>query len=88
MNAEQRGRVKEVLHAALVLSASERAAFVARTCRDDESVCAEVERLLAAHAEVRDAARSEYDRFLESWKRADADLPQVAEARRAAARLR
>ena len=54
VNAEQWGRVKETFHAALVFSASDRAAFVARTCRDDGAVYAEVERLLAAHAEAGD----------------------------------
>ena len=33
-------------------------------------------------------ARKEYERFLDFWKRADADRPELAEARRAVARLR
>jgi tetratricopeptide (TPR) repeat protein/predicted Ser/Thr protein kinase len=34
------------------------------------------------------AALREYERFLDFWSRADADLPELAEARRAVARLR
>ncbi len=34
----------------------------------------------------RDAARVEYQRFLELWKDADKELPQLAEARAALAR--
>jgi tetratricopeptide (TPR) repeat protein len=34
------------------------------------------------------AALAEYDRFLTLWKRADAELPELAEARHAVARLR
>jgi hypothetical protein len=36
----------------------------------------------------RKAALHEYERFLEFWKRADGNLPELAESRRAAARLR
>jgi hypothetical protein len=35
----------------------------------------------------RNAALVEYQRFLELWKNADADLPELAEARRAMARF-
>jgi tetratricopeptide (TPR) repeat protein len=35
----------------------------------------------------RQAARQEYQRFLDLWNRADADLPELSEARRALARL-
>ena len=34
------------------------------------------------------AARIEYERFLDLWKGADANLPELAEARRAVERLR
>jgi tetratricopeptide (TPR) repeat protein len=36
----------------------------------------------------REAARQEYERFLEIWQHADADRPEVGEARAAVARLR
>jgi tetratricopeptide (TPR) repeat protein len=42
-------------------------------------------RLLDAAGD-RQAARIEYSRFLDLWKRADANLPELAEARRALAR--
>jgi tetratricopeptide (TPR) repeat protein len=35
----------------------------------------------------RTGALAEYERFLELWKRADSELPELAEARRAVARL-
>ena len=38
-------------------------------------------------ARQRDAARAEYQRFLELWKSADQDLPELAEARAALSRL-
>ena len=46
----------------------------------------ELARLLE-QAGNRSAARQEYQRFLDFWKNADAGLPEVAEARRALARL-
>jgi len=47
----------------------------------------EMARLLE-QAGDRQAARTEYDRFLQLWKNADADLPEPAEVRRALARLK
>jgi hypothetical protein len=41
----------------------------------------EVARLLEKSGD-RDGARAEYRRFLEFWKDADADLPELAEARK------
>jgi tetratricopeptide (TPR) repeat protein len=41
---------------------------------------------LLEQAGDRDAARTEYTRFLELWKHADANVPEVTEARRALAR--
>ena len=46
----------------------------------------QIARLLEKKGE-RKAALGEYQRFLQLWKGADADLPQLAEARRATARL-
>ena len=40
---------------------------------------------LLEQAGDRDAARAEYRRFLELWKHADANVPELAEARRALA---
>jgi len=45
----------------------------------------ELARLLEQHGQS-DAARQEYRRFLEFWKHADSGLPELAEARRGAAR--
>jgi tetratricopeptide (TPR) repeat protein len=47
----------------------------------------EVARLLERTGDLQ-AARQEYERFLDIWKRADADLPELTEARAAVARLR
>jgi hypothetical protein len=47
----------------------------------------EIARLLDQTGE-REAARLEYERFLDLWKHADAELPELAEARRALDRLR
>ena len=47
----------------------------------------ELARLLEQAGE-KDAARQEYRRFLEFWINADPGLPELAEARRATARLR
>ena len=47
----------------------------------------EIARLLE-HAGDRRSARAEYERFLQAWENADADLPEPAEARRALARLK
>ena len=52
MNADQWARVKEVFDAALERGVEERMAFVARVCDADAPLRAEVERLLAAHAEA------------------------------------
>ena len=41
---------------------------------------------LLEKAGERDAARAEYQRFLEYWKAADPDLPELAEARARLAR--
>jgi tetratricopeptide (TPR) repeat protein len=46
----------------------------------------EIARLLERTGDTR-AARQEYDRFLTFWKGADQDLPELAEARRAVARI-
>ena len=46
----------------------------------------EIARLLDQSGEKREA-RNEYLRFLEFWKNADSDLPELAEAKRAVARL-
>ena len=40
---------------------------------------------LLEQAGDRNAARTEYGRFLDLWKHADANLPEVTEARRALA---
>ena len=45
-------RVKEVFHAALERAAEERSAFVIHACGGDMALRAEVERLLAAHAQA------------------------------------
>src|SRR5262245_29417948 len=45
-------RVKEVFHAALERAAEERSAFVTHACGGDTALRAEVERLLAAHAQA------------------------------------
>jgi hypothetical protein len=37
---------------------------------------------LLEQAGGRQSARTEYSRFLDLWKHADADLPELAEARR------
>ena len=50
INPEQWARVKEMFHAALERKPLERLAFVHASCADDDVVCIEVERLLAAHA--------------------------------------
>lgn len=50
MSADRWARVKEAFQQALELDDRDRAPFVARTCGADETVRAEVERLLAAHA--------------------------------------
>ena len=47
----------------------------------------EVARLLEKSGDAA-GARAEYQRFLEYWKNADSDLPELAEARRAVARLK
>jgi tetratricopeptide (TPR) repeat protein/predicted Ser/Thr protein kinase len=47
----------------------------------------EIARLLD-HSGDNEAALKEYERFHDFWKRADSDLPELAEARRAIARLR
>jgi eukaryotic-like serine/threonine-protein kinase len=52
MNADQWARVKEVFHAALDRGMEERMAFVAHACDADAALRAEVERLLAAHAQA------------------------------------
>jgi Tol biopolymer transport system component len=44
--------VKEVLHAALARAPGERAAFLRETCEADDTLQAEVESLLAAHAQA------------------------------------
>jgi TolB-like protein/Tfp pilus assembly protein PilF len=46
----------------------------------------EIARLLDQTGD-RQGARKEYERFLDLWKRADTDLPEVSEARQALARL-
>ena len=52
INPEQWSRVKQVFHAALERELPERLPFVRATCADDVVVCAEIERLLAAHAQA------------------------------------
>lgn len=52
MTEPQWPRVKEVFYAALEHPAASRSAFVAETCGGDEALQAEVERLLAAHAQA------------------------------------
>jgi hypothetical protein len=47
----------------------------------------EIARLLEKTGD-KNAAVMEYGRFLDLWKHADPDLPELAEARRAVARLR
>jgi len=47
----------------------------------------EIARLLEQSGDKK-AALVEYERFLELWKNADSSLPELAEARRAIARLR
>jgi serine/threonine protein kinase len=54
MTPAQWARIKEVFHAALEQDASRRAAFVAEATAGDESVRAEVERLLAADLHTAD----------------------------------
>jgi len=52
MKPDLRARVKEVFHAALERAAEERSAFVIHACGGDMALRAEVERLLAAHAQA------------------------------------
>jgi hypothetical protein len=47
----------------------------------------EIARLLDQTGE-KEAARLEYERFLDLWKHADAELPELTEARRALERIR
>jgi hypothetical protein len=47
----------------------------------------EIARLMDQTGE-REAARLEYERFLDLWKHADAELPELTEARRALERIR
>src|SRR4030095_12524875 len=52
MNPDQWARVKDVFHAALERSPEERTTFITRMCDGDPILQAEVQRLLAAHAEA------------------------------------
>ena len=52
IDPEQWARVKEVFHAALERELPDRLPFVRAVCADDVSVCTEIERLLAAHAQA------------------------------------
>src|SRR5687768_915463 len=52
MKPESWQHVEEVFHAALRRDPQERAAFLAEACRDDESLRAEVESLLASHQQA------------------------------------
>ena len=54
MSGNRWPRVKELFHAALARSPAERAAFLAGACNGDTLLVAEVQRLLAAHAQVGD----------------------------------
>jgi GTP1/Obg family GTP-binding protein len=47
----------------------------------------EIARLLDQSGE-KEAAKLEYERFLDLWKHADAELPELTEARRALERIR
>ena len=47
----------------------------------------EIARLLEQSGD-KSGAKKEYERFLDFWKQADSDLPELGEARRAAVRLR
>jgi len=57
ISAEQWSRVKELFHRALEREGPDRTPFVRAGSADDAVVCAEVERLLAAHVQA--------DRFIE-----------------------
>src|SRR5262245_33334135 len=52
MNPDQRARVKELFHQALERAPEERAAFAAKASGEDVELRAELDRLLAAHAQA------------------------------------
>ena len=71
-------RVKDVVHAALALAPEERADFLRETCDGDHALQAEVESLLAAHAQAGSFAERPAVEVIESWSAASAS-PTAAE---------
>ena len=49
MTPERWNKLDALFHEALALEGEARAAYLAQVCGDDEPLCAEAERLLAAH---------------------------------------
>ena len=81
--ATNRNRVKDLLYEALALSPDERDAFLGRSCGGDSSLRAELESLLAAHAEAGDfGERPAIDRRSEAAMSGETDAgrwPAIAE---------
>ncbi len=70
-------RVKDVVHAALAMPLEERATFLRETCDGDQAFQAEVESLLAAHAQAGSFAERPALGPLENWSAVGASLMTV-----------
>src|SRR6476469_6905932 len=53
MNAERWQQVNDLFHAAIECASAERAAFLDKACRGDETLCREVKSLLNSHERTR-----------------------------------
>src|SRR3990172_6645696 len=52
MSSDRWEKIQELYHAALELEPTQRSAFLKEACGDDETVCREVEALLASHGKA------------------------------------
>jgi serine/threonine protein kinase/tetratricopeptide (TPR) repeat protein len=71
LNSDRFQRCEELFHAAVALPDNERDAFLQRSCADDPSLRADVERLLAAHLRAGDFISSPAIAASGSWNYAD-----------------
>src|SRR5690348_12852652 len=62
MNADRWERLTDLYHAAVALTAEERAALLDEDCADDPTLRAEIERMAAAHDRATDVAESAGER--------------------------